>query len=111
MLKPFRSCHCLQAKTNPMEEKHTVKIFSIESVTHDVHQLRFEKPAGYSFNSGQATEVAIKKPGFEGERRPFTFTCLPEDPYLEFTIKSYENHHGVTEQIGKLKPGDELIIH
>jgi hypothetical protein len=94
-----------------MSESHIVKIFSIKPVTHDVNQYRFEKPDGYMFNPGQATEAAIKKPGFEGERRPFTFTCLPEDPYLEFTIKSYESHNGVTRELARLKPGDELIIH
>lgn len=94
-----------------MQESHVVRIHSIENVTHDVYRLRLDKPDGYSFKPGQATEVAIKKPGMEEERRPFTFTSLPEDPFLEFTIKSYQDHHGVTEQIAKLKAGDELIIH
>jgi glycine betaine catabolism B len=94
-----------------MQESRVVKILSILPVTHDVNQLRLKKPEGYTFNPGQATEVAINKPGLQDERRPFTFTCLNDDPYLEFTIKSYEDHHGVTEQIAKLKPGDELIIH
>ena len=30
---------------------------------------------------------------------------------LEFTIKIYPDHHGVTEQLGKLKSGDEFIAH
>ncbi|MFL5788194.1 MAG: flavodoxin reductase, partial [Flavisolibacter sp.] len=44
------------------------------------------------------------------EKRPFTFTGLNEDPYLEFTIKSYKDHQGVTNEIGLLKTGDELIV-
>jgi ferredoxin-NADP reductase len=91
-----------------MEE--IVRIISIQKVTHDVKQYRFEKPAGYSFVPGQATEVSINKPGSKEERRPFTFTCLPSRPYLEFTIKSYRDHKGVTNELDNLKVGDELII-
>jgi ferredoxin-NADP reductase len=89
---------------------YTVKIISIENVTHNVKRFRYEKPEGYSFHPGQATEVSINKPGWEDERRPFTFTSLSEDPYLEFTIKIYTDHHGVTNELGKLVVGDELII-
>jgi len=89
---------------------YKVKIISIENVTHNVKRFRYEKPEGYSFNPGQATEVSINKPGWEEERRPFTFTCLNDDPYLEFTIKIYTDHDGVTNELGKLVVGDELII-
>lgn len=89
---------------------YKVKIISIENVTHNVKRFRYEKPEGYHFNPGQATEVSINKPGWEEERRPFTFTCLNNDPYLEFTIKIYTDHDGVTNELGKLVVGDELII-
>lgn len=89
---------------------HTLKITDIQSVTHDVRQIRFEKPDGYTFTPGQATEVAIDKEGCRDEKRPFTFTSLKSDPYLEFVIKVYPDHDGVTEQIGKLEAGDSLII-
>jgi len=89
---------------------YKVKIISIENVTHNVKRFRYEKPEGYHFNPGQATEVSINKPGWEEERRPFTFTCLNNDPYLEFTIKIYTDHNGVTNELGKLVVGDELII-
>jgi ferredoxin-NADP reductase len=89
---------------------YKVKIISIENVTHNVKRFRYEKPEGYQFNPGQATEVSINKPGWEEERRPFTFTCLNDDPYLEFTIKIYTDHNGVTNELGKLVVGDELII-
>ncbi len=89
---------------------HTVRIQSVGNVTHDVKRLRIDKPDGYSFTPGHATEVSIKKEGWEEEKRPFTFTSLNQDPFLEFVIKIYPDHNGVTEQIGKLKPGDELVI-
>ena len=91
-------------------EEHIVKILSIEQVTHDVKRFRIEKPEGYSFIPGQATEVSVNTPELKNEKRPFTFTCLNSDPYLEFTIKIYPSHKGVTNELGKLDPGAELII-
>ncbi len=91
-------------------EEHIVKILSIEQVTHDVRRFRVEKPEGYSFIPGQATEVSINTFEWKNEKRPFTFTCLNKEPYLEFTIKIYGSHSGVTNELGKLKPGNELII-
>lgn len=70
-----------------------------------------EKPDKYAFTPGQATEVTINKEKWKKERRPFTFTCLPDDDYLEFTIKTYPLHKGVTNELLSLRPGDELIIH
>src|SRR6056297_1989452 len=89
---------------------HTVTIQDVKNVTHDVKQLRFEKPDGYSFTPGQATEVAIDKDNWREEKRPFTFTSLNSDSVLEFTIKTYPEHQGVTEQLHKLEPGEHLII-
>ena len=90
-------------------ESHIVKIKTIQQVTHDVKSFRIEKPAGYQFVPGQATEVAVNKEGWRNERRPFTFTSLNHEPTLEFTIKRYADHNGVTNQIHQLVPGDELI--
>ena len=92
-------------------EEHIVKILSVEPVTHDVRRFKIQKPPGYTFIPGQATDVAINKPGWKDEKRPFTFTALNDWDHLEFTIKIYPKHNGVTNQLGKLKAGDELIIH
>lgn len=92
-------------------ETHVVKILSIAKVTHDVLQIRTEKPAGYAFIPGQATEVAIQKEAWINERRPFTFTALPSADFLEFTIKTYPEHKGVTNELLSLVPGDALVVH
>lgn len=89
---------------------HTIEILEVEKVTHDVKKFTAEKPKGYSFKPGQATEISIDKEGWREEKRPFTFTSLNEDEHLEFVIKIYPDHDGVTEQIGKLKKGDSFII-
>lgn len=90
-----------------MEE---VKIISIENATHNVVRIKTEKPQDISYLPGQAVDVSINKPDWEKELRPFTFTSLSSDEYLEFFIKTYPEHNGVTEQIGKLKPNDSLLI-
>lgn len=89
---------------------YTVKVLGVLSLTHDVKQITVEKPEGYTFTPGQATEVALNKEGLAEEKRPFTFTSLPEDENLEFVIKSYLDHDGVTKAIDAISEGDELII-
>ena len=90
--------------------EYIVSIIEIFQVTHDVKCFRTEKPTGYQYLPGQATDLSINKPGLENEVRPFTFTALISEPYLEFTIKRYADHHGITDKLHQLRPGDELII-
>ena len=89
---------------------HTITVRSIDEITHDVRRYRCTKPDGYSFTPGQATELALDREGWRDEKRPFTFTSLPDDDVLEFTIKSYPDHDGVTEQIGRAEAGDRFLI-
>jgi propane monooxygenase reductase component len=88
----------------------SVKILDTISVTHNVRHYRLERPKNYRFSPGQATEVSIDKDGWRDEKRPFTFTALPNADYLEFTIKSYFDHTGVTNQLWSLGAGDSLIL-
>jgi len=89
---------------------HKVKINSISNLTHDVLRIIAEKPASLTFKPGQAADIAINKPGWEQELRSFTFTSLPEDDHIEFNIKTYPSHNGVTSQLLSVKSGDELIV-
>ena len=91
------------------EKKFIVKILDIENVTHDVKRFKIEKPKGYEFTPGQATEVSINKESWKNKKRAFTFTCLNNEKNLEFSIKIYQRG-GVTEEIGRAKIGDELEI-
>lgn len=93
------------------DEEHIVKILKTEYVTHNVKRFTLSKPESYKFKPGQATDIVINLPEWKGERRPFTFTGLNEWDTLEFTIKIYDDHEGVTNQLGKLHAGDELILH
>lgn len=104
-------------KTKPVEQKigakkkhYVVKVNTIDRITHDVLRIETERPDDYSFLPGQATEVAIKKPGWANEQRPFTFTSLPNEPQLEFIVKTYPSHKGMTNQLLDLKMNDKLIL-
>ncbi len=92
-------------------EQHIVKIKSIKKITHDVLTIVTEKPLQFNFIPGQATEIAVNKEGWKDKKNPFTFTCLPEYDYLEFTIKTYPLHKGVTNELLQLVKDDELILH
>ena len=88
----------------------SVSILDTIPVTHNVRHYRVERPRGYSFTPGQATEVSIDREGWRDKKRPFTFTCLPDAETLEFTIKSYFDHNGVTNELWSLGAGDRLIL-
>lgn len=89
---------------------HIVKLLEIRQVTHDVKEFRVEKPKGYRFVAGQATDVSVNRPDWKDNKHPFTFTGLNDDSFLQFTIKGYPDRHGVTGLLHQLKPGDEIII-
>jgi ferredoxin-NADP reductase len=92
-------------------ENHILKIQYINYVTHDVLCIVTDKPSGFDFLPGQAADISINKTGWVKELRPFTFTNLPASDYLEFTIKTYPGHEGVTKEMLNLKRNDELLLH
>jgi cytochrome-b5 reductase len=81
-----------------------------EFVTHDVRRLVLTKPEGFAFEPGQGVELAIDAPEWRDESRPFTPTSLNADHVVEFTIKGYPEHHGVTEALHALRPGATLLM-
>ena len=92
-----------------------IKILKIEQVTHDVKRFILDKPEGFQYIPGQATDFSINNPKWNKETRPFTFTSLNKDVNMELTVKGYPRsiypkHLGMTEALHKLKVGDELII-
>lgn len=93
------------------DEEHIVKILKTENVTHNVKRFTISKPENYIFTPGQATDIVINLPEWKNERRPFTFTGLNDWNHLEFTIKIYDDHKGVTNKLGTLHAGEELILH
>jgi ferredoxin-NADP reductase len=80
------------------------KIKAIDWLAHNVIQLEVPKPTEFEFNVGDAVEIKVnnQEPG------PFTITNLPGEGRLEFVIRVYAEHHGKTEALSRLKPGDEI---
>ena len=92
------------------EKEYIVKVLECGYVTHNVRYFIVEKPKGFKFIPGQATDLSINKPNLKNEIRNFTFTTLPDNPFLEFTIKMYKEKEGFTKHLKDIKEGDEFII-
>jgi len=88
-----------------------IRIHSVNPVTHDVLHFVTDKPGNLLFHPGQAADISIDKPGWQDEKRSFTFTSLPSEDHLEFVIKTYPERKSVTNELRTLKPDDRLFIH
>jgi len=86
------------------------KILGIRRMARDVKSFIVSKPDGFYFSPGNAVEVSVNKPGMEDDSRPFTPVSLKSDFVLEFIIKEYKEHDGVTSKIHELKQGEELLL-
>ncbi len=91
-------------------KQQVLTIKKIEKVTHNVLRFTLNKSNEINFVPGQAAEIAVDKDGWRDEAHPFTFTSLPVEDYLEFTIKIYPDHKGVTNELSKLEAGDKIIL-
>ena len=89
---------------------HTVTLLMSQFVTHDVKHFIVSKPDGFSIVPGQGVELAVNRPELREQGRPFTPTGLAGDRVLEFTIKAYPDHAGVTQALHQLEPGAELLM-
>lgn len=91
--------------------KHRTTILMTEFVTHDVKRFIVKKTEMFSFTPGQGIELVIDQDKWrEEEGRPFTPTSLATDEVLEFIIKRYPGHKGVTDKLHTLKAGDHLLM-
>ncbi|WP_139853935.1 FAD-binding oxidoreductase [Aequorivita sinensis] len=89
----------------------TLKIISNQYITHNVKRFVLEKPKDFTYAPGQSAVISINIPGWENQLRPYTFTSLQHWDYLEIIVKIYEEHEGVSAQMGKLNTGAELLLH
>jgi ferredoxin-NADP reductase len=89
---------------------HKVTLLMCGFVTHDVKRFIVTRPDGFEFEPGQGVELAIDDPDWREESRPFTPTSLRDDRVLEFTIKRYPEHEGVTQALHALEPGAQLLM-
>jgi ferredoxin-NADP reductase len=87
-----------------------ITLLMSEFVTHDVKRFIVSRPDNFSFEPGQGVELAIDTAEWKEHGRPFTPTSLNEDRVLEFTIKAYRDHNGVTQALHGLRPGTSLLM-
>jgi len=96
--------------------KYRGRVLHREQLAENVHSYIVEKPEDFAFRPGQAVELSIDEEGWRDEKRPFTITSLPNNPRVEFVIKSYPtksnpNHDGMTEHLGReIEVGDRVIF-
>ncbi len=91
--------------------RYTIHILESEMLNHNVKRFRTDKPGGFAFEPGQATELSLpREKDLADDKHPFTFTSLPEDSWLEFTIKIYPEHEGLTDRLRKYGKGDVFEI-
>jgi len=93
-----------------MAEEFIVTVKEIIPRTHNVKTFRVTKPDGFSFTPGQATDLSLNEESWKENKHPFTFTCLPDDDFLEFTIKLFDNPQGLTNKLKTIEPGAEFEI-
>lgn len=93
-----------------MSKPQEATLLMSQFVTHDVKRFVVSRPQGFRFDPGQGVELAIDHPDWRDEGRPFTPTSLEDDGVIEFTIKRYPEHEGVTRQLHGLNPGATLLM-
>ena len=93
-----------------MSNTHIVTVKEIIPRTHNVKTFRVTKPENFSFAPGQATDLSLNKEGWKDNKHPFTFTCLPDDDFLEFTIKMFTNPEGLTYYLNTIETGEAFEI-
>jgi ferredoxin-NADP reductase len=87
---------------------YTLTLQDITPLTPDTYKLMFNRPDDFKFEAGQAVDIAIQKDGLKDEPRKFTMTSRPNDKHLEFVIKAYPDHNGMTQHIPDLGMTDQV---
>lgn len=90
--------------------EHKIKITSKQYLTHDVIEFTVEKPKGFTYSAGQAVEITLDNQKFKNDWAPFTLTSLNNDNFLQFIIKIYAEHNGITRALSQLNIGDHFLI-
>jgi cytochrome-b5 reductase len=89
---------------------YKTRLLMSEFITHDVKRFIVKRPDGFEYEPGQGVELAIDDPRWREEGRPFTPTSMQDDEVLEFIIKGYPEHKGMTQALHQLRSGAGLLI-
>ncbi|PLX50319.1 MAG: flavodoxin reductase [Desulfobulbaceae bacterium] len=90
---------------------YKTKILATQFVTHDTKRFLLSRPSAFQWQPGQGVELVIDEaPWDQEDGRPFTPTGQGHDQVLEFIIKRYAEHQGVTDHLHTLAPGSQLLM-
>jgi cytochrome-b5 reductase len=81
-----------------------------EFETPDVQRFVFTRPSGLDYSPGQGVEVALDRDDWRDQGRPFTPTSHTDDGVLQFIIKAYPSHDGVTQRLHEMRVGESALV-
>lgn len=84
-----------------------VRVLESRRITPTIHDVKFEKPAGFSFEPVQfcGLEFATREGSIE---YPMSLACSPTKPYLEFGARLSDSPWKTA--FAALRPGDEAEV-
>lgn len=90
---------------------YTIKLVSAREIASGTKAFEFEKPQGYSFKPGQATDWTLIDPpetDDEGNGRSFSLACAPDENVLRLATRMRDT--AFKRVLGKMQPGDTISI-
>lgn len=90
---------------------YTIKLLSAREIASGTKAFEFEKPQGYTFKAGQATDWTLIDPAEtddEGNGRSFSLACAPDEPVLRLATRMRDT--AFKRILGKMQPGDTISI-
>lgn len=90
---------------------YTIKLLSSRDIASGTKAFEFEKPAGYEFIAGQATDWTHIEPAEtddEGNGRSFSIAAAPDEPVLRLATRMRDTAY--KRILGKMQPGDTISI-
>ncbi|BAM04990.1 ferredoxin reductase domain-containing protein [Phycisphaera mikurensis] len=90
--------------------RYRVRILGKQPLNHNVTAWTVARPDGYAFRPGEACRLAVDADGWRDEDRPFTMSSLPDAATLEWVVKHYPEHEGMTQRMSGCGVGDTLLM-
>jgi ferredoxin-NADP reductase len=90
---------------------YVIKLLSSREIASGTKAFEFEKPAGYTFTAGQATDWTLIDPietDAEGNGRSFSLACAPGEAVLRLATRMRDT--AFKRILGKMQPGDTISI-
>jgi ferredoxin-NADP reductase len=88
--------------------EYSITLLQKEQLTPNVFEFRFDRPRGFTFLAGQFVQLMFPQ-GDKMIPRSYSLSSTPQDNYLEFCVKYFENGVASTH-FAAMKPEDTLIM-